>query len=156
MVWISSQSKSKDRINKEARGTELDHEEYKPHVKVPGPNKRHEILQGLRQPKQSHSFSMTPEEQGIHKMGQNSPACLQECSYDTALLLMVTPAPVAQQPGWSQPPASCMLWRAPGPPAPCKKERGWRWPPCPGPGPSCCPREVYSTVAIALDCRSGD
>lgn len=147
IVWISSQSKSKDRINKEARGTELDHEEYKPHVKVPGPNKRHEILQG--------SFSVTTEEQGIHKMGQNSPACLQECSYDTALLLMVAPAPVAQQPGRSQPPPSCMLWRAPGPPAPCK-ERGWRRPPRPGPGPSCCPREVYSTVAIALDCRSGD
>lgn len=50
MVWISDQSKNKDRINKEARGTEQDQEECKPHVKdVSGPNKRDEILQRLRQ-----------------------------------------------------------------------------------------------------------
>ena len=84
MVWISSQSKSKDRINKEARGTQLDQEESKPHVKeVLRPNKRNEMLQGLRQPKQSHSFSMTPEDQGIHKIGENGLACLQKCSYNT-------------------------------------------------------------------------
>jgi len=82
MVWISSQCKSKDRINKEARGTELDQGEYKPHVKeVPGPNNGDENLQGSRQPKQSHSFSVTLEEQGIHKMVNNRPACLQKCSY---------------------------------------------------------------------------
>lgn len=85
MVWISSQSKSKDRINKEARGTELDQEECKPHAKVLGPNKRDEILQGLRQPKQSHSFSMTPEEQGIHKTGGERPCLFAEVlvQYDT-------------------------------------------------------------------------
>lgn len=100
MVWISSQCKSKDRINKEARGTQLDQEEYKSHVKeVLGSNKRHEILQGLRQPKQSHSFSMTPEEQGIQKMRENSLARLQKCSYNMTLLSVVAPAPAVQQPG---------------------------------------------------------
>lgn len=93
---------------------------------VPGPNKRDEILQGLRQPKQNHSFSTIPEEQGTHKMGENSPAHLQKCLYNTTLLPTVTPASVAQQPGQSQHPPSHMLWRALDPTAVRKKEKSWR------------------------------
>lgn len=88
---------------------------------------------------------MTPEEQGIHKMGQNGTAFYQKCSYNMTLLPIVSSAPAMQQLAWWQPAPFCRFWSAQGSPTPCKEEMVWK---------CCCPREECSFMAIALDCSS--